>query len=170
MARREKLETRKQGNSDRLYNRYERNTNKEWVKGKNNNPGANKEQREHSRSRSRSKDKKNKDDHRMEGEVNDNSSNYSFIFSKSKKDLNELNEAMGDIELKSKSEKEQILADVSLEFRPDNAESEYNWNGNKNEVQSGYKWSYATYLREQEEAEESARMGKHSQAVVITID
>lgn len=102
----------------------------------------------------------------MQEEGNDNASNYSFILSKSKKDINELNAALGDIHIKDKS----VKGDLSIIMGPENGQEAYDWSGKvASEQQSGYRWDYRAYMRQKEE-EELARRGRHMQAVVITID
>lgn len=60
-----------------------------------------------------------------EVEINDNASNWSFILSKSKKDLKELNAALGDIDIKDKS----VQGDLSIILGPSKGDKEYNWGG-----------------------------------------
>lgn len=130
---------------------------KGWKKGTNNNPGAERE-----RSRSRSKGKAN----RMEEDVNDNSSDYSFILSKSKKDLKELNAALGDIRIKDSSVHGGNEADLSLSILNNGGEN-YNWSGKQ--PQQGYVWSYREYMKQKEQEEELIRHEKRAQAEVVTI-
>ena len=55
--KKERLEIRKQKNSSGLYNRYEKTAEGGWQRGRNFNPGANRQDRQEEKSRSRSRSK-----------------------------------------------------------------------------------------------------------------
>ena len=148
--KRERLEINKQKNSDGLYEKYRRNAEQGWMRGKNSNPGANRDnEREQSRSRSRSRDKQQR-------ERDENSSNYSFV-------LGDVNRQMEGIHLRDSSVREPEKVDVSLEMRPE-SDLSYNWQGS--EARPKKDWSYSEYIREQE-AEEELRERKIE---IITIE
>jgi hypothetical protein len=76
-----------------LYKKYESQNRKEWNAGKNNNPGANREN-----SRSRSRDKIN--EKKASQDNDDVQSNYSYgLDSTSRRDLKEINKQLNNFSL-----------------------------------------------------------------------
>jgi hypothetical protein len=82
--------------------------------------------------------------------VNDNASNYSFILGK---DLNSLNEALGNFDIVS-NKGDKPAEDASAILPPlssskdQKAPESYNWNGMVPSSQTG-SWSYTQYMRQQ---------------------
>ena len=103
----------------------------------------------------------------MEEEVNDKSSNYSFILSKSKKDMKDLNEAMGGVQINENQNSPQVPLDTSFVM---NDTGSINWNGKNSTTQNTGRWSYSEYNRQKEEEEEKLRQDKKKQAAVVIID
>ena len=152
--KRERLEMRKQQNSNGLYESYRRNADQGWMRGKNSNPGANRDnERGQSRSRSRSRGKEQR-------ERDENSSNYSFV-------LGDVNRQMEGIHLRDSSVREPEKVDASLEMRPENDLS-YNWQGS--EARAKKDWSYSDYMRKQEAEEELRERERKIEVITIEDD
>ena len=109
-------------------------------------------------------------------EDSDKVSNYSFIFSKSKKDVLELEQALGDFNIddkKSVGVPKELNASLVIGTTQRVNLVEDEWSGNQISAveQQKYRWSYYEYMKIKEQEEERARVNKKRAKIeVITID